>query len=352
MATNFEEMFWGKEVHQEPNDRLSIFRSLKHKFLAYLVLSRLPSLLTVAAFFLLGQWSFKQNFIFYPSVLMLLCLLCVQFVNGLTNTAFDKQLDIFSRKYTVWVFKYVSLKEMLLASVFFSIISLCVAWFLNYIIFLTTLVLVITTIVYVMPPLRLKTHPPFDVIINALIFGTFPFLLGWLISEGNLTMSTLIYGTIMGLAAATYYLLFSLQDIKTDQEFGIKTSCTKLGYSGTLDISVIIWVAITILSVMVSGLLSIVSISFIICMPLIFATNIIAKKFTKYDLVGKAVGFMLGITGMIWVIVIFLSFSLQTPSYVPITFFIISSIYFYFGLRIYVKIGRKLYLVSKTGNSN
>jgi 4-hydroxybenzoate polyprenyltransferase len=307
------------------------FRLIKNKIFAYIIASRLPGFLISAIFFLLGQlYSFSfTKFLIFPSVLMFLFILLISAINGLTNMVFDKKLDIFARKTTIWVFQYISSKEMLFMSFILSIVSLGILLLFNQAVFITGLVYLIATVIYVMPPIRLKIHPPFDSIDNGLFMATLPFLLGWLVIGDKFTLLTIIYGTIMGMSAATYYLLNSLTDFKTDKEFGIKTSSIKLGYQGTLNVCPLLFIVIIILSIVFFSINSIITISFIICLPLLVMINIIGRKIKVFKRKVQNVIILTNLTAIIWSFFVLIGISIFSFSPIPIFLLIISSIFYF-----------------------
>ncbi len=177
MVENFEEVFWGKKINDKKikNPRLNY---LKRKFFAYLVASRSPTIVVSIAFLLLGEWWAIKDLLLHPTLIMMFFIILTEFISGFTNFAFDKKLDIFARKHTVWVFKYISAKEMLVASIICSFIGLSILWYyFNFTTFITGLILVVITVFYSAPPIRFKTKPLLDMISNMLIFGSLPFIL-------------------------------------------------------------------------------------------------------------------------------------------------------------------------------
>lgn len=346
-----EELFWSKKSKNEDKKKASKPRYIINKFLAYLFASRIFTITVLIAFFLLGEWYSSRSIPLYPSVQIVFFLICFQIVHGLTNMVFDKTLDIFSRKALVYVFKYISTTEMLISSAIFLIIGLAVLWFINFTIFVVGLILMLITIIYAAPPIRLKTKPPFDTITNALEFGTLPFILGWLATGGQLTSTLCIYSIIMGLPPITCYYLVSWQDIKTDSEFGINNSCTKLGHDSTIYASVIIWIIAMILSPIFFGLFSLFSIVTIITFPIILAALIVYKKLKTYDDRMNALKFFIVIANSVWPDVVLIVLSIWTVSLIPIISLVFFIIYNHLvQWSIFVGYGKDVYLsLKKTG---
>jgi 4-hydroxybenzoate polyprenyltransferase len=320
----------------------NIEKNLKKKFLAYLISARTPTYITVSVFFLLGEWIASKSFPFYHTIIVLVFLLCVQFVNGLTNMAFDKKLDIFARKNIMWVFSYISSKEMLFSSAVFSVIGLIILYPLGFNVILMGLFLIALTILYAAPPFRFKTKPPLDTIVNMHLFATVPFYIGWLTTANILDLNSVLYGLVLGLSSITYYLLFSWQDIKTDSNFGINTTCTKLGYKWTIYVSLIIWIVLIFLSVYYFYF-DILTISFIIVFPILFSIFIIDNKVNNYRVKLKSIGFFIGIASSLWMIFILASMSVLSVNIFPIFFLIILVVYIIFNVKIYSLIGKKIF---------
>jgi len=318
MVHDTEEAFWKKGIKNGDEQKSSKTGHIARKFLAYLMAARMPAVPVETTFFLMGQWYSIRDISLNASILIILYLICFQFVHGLTNMVFDKQLDIFSGKSIMYVFKYISTKEMLFASVVLSIIGLFFLWFVNLPVFIMGLVILLVTIVYAMPPLRLKIHPPFDSIANALEFATLPFLLGWLATGNSLNSIAIIFGIILGLPAVTLYFIVSWQDINSDRKFDIQTSCVKLNHNGTIYASVIIWFVHLILAMIFFGLFSLVTLAAIICLPILLAMLFIYEKIQDYQDKLISLQYFSLVSETIWLDSVLIPLSILTFSPIPI----------------------------------
>lgn len=318
MMEDIEELFWKRKIEKKQKKIVNI----KRKILAYFIAARIPTCFVVIIFLLLGEWYSIQNISFNTTLIMILFLISVQFIHGLTNMVFDKKLDIFSRKLTIWVFKYISSTEMIVSSLIFSLIGLSVLWFLNFSVFILGLILIIITVLYNIPPVRFKTRPPLDSISNMLELGTFPFLLGWLATGNQLNIESIIYGLIMGLPVISYYLLFSWEDIKTDKEFKINTSCTVLGYEWTINVSLIIWIILIIGSVSYLKL-DFMTLSFLIITPILALLWLFNYKMENYNIKKDSLDFFIRLASFIWIAFIYVSLSILTTSEVVMLLFFI-----------------------------
>ena len=335
MVENFEEFFWRKKIVDKKikNPRLNY---LKRKFLAYLVASRSPTIAVTISFLLLGEWWAIKDILLYPTLVMMLFLILTEFTSGFTNFVFDKKLDIFARKHTVWVFKYISVKEMIIASIICSLLGLYALWYyFNFTTFIMGLFLVVITIFYSAPPIRFKTKPIIDMISNMLIFGSLPFILGYLTTGDDLSSNTLIFGLIMGIPVVSYTLIISWCDIKTDEEFGIKTTSLILGYNWTINVAIILWVLLLFLCIF-TLFLDIISISFLVVFPVLMILWLRHIKIKDFVSRQKNIIFFLPISTLLWPISDFLFLYIFTSSIIPLIFFVIE-------VAIFLKDSKKYY---------
>jgi len=315
MVEDFEEVFWGEKISENENN---ILVHIKLKFLAYLVVTRIPGVLVLTAFLLLGEWYAIRQILFIQTLLMIIFLILAHSIIGLTNNFFDKKLDIFARKHTIWTFKYISPKEMLLSATICSITGLFLLWhYFNFTIFIFGLIFIIITFIYSAPPIRLKTRAPMDVISNMLLFGSIPFILGWLITGSKLSFNVLVSGIIVGIAAMSYNLIIGWNDIKTDTEFGIKTTFVRLSYDWTINISIFLWVILLIFSIIIFYF-DIITISFIIVFPVLIILWLKYLNTTDYITRQKNINFFLYISFLLWLFFIFFILMVLTKSIIPI----------------------------------
>ena len=323
MVEDFEEIFWKKKITDKETHKKNILVHIKRKLLAYFVASRFPTVTITTAFLLLGEWYAIKQILFYETILMIIFLILAELVNGLSNDFFDKKLDIFARKHTVWVYKYISAEEMLLTAIICSIVSLFILWYyFNLTIFVIGLILIIITFIYSAPPIRLKTKPPIDIISNMLLFGSLPFILGWLVSGNELNLNILVSGVIVGISAISYTLILSWNDIKTDAEFGIKTTFVRLNHDWTINVSIILWIILLIFSVIIFYF-NIITISFIIVFPILIFLWQRYQKTTDYKSRQKIIKFFLWASTLLWLSFTYLSLTVLTKSLIPLVFLII-----------------------------
>ena len=252
------------------NDKKNlIFLKIINKIISYIKSFRLSFWFLASVFFLLGEWYSYQNFPFNQTIIGLISLFCIFSAGSMINIVFDKKIDIFARKNIARVFIYISPKEMLIVSAFLSIFSLLLLFFYeNLEVFLLGLLIVIIGIFYSTPPIRLKTKPPFDCLINAL-GGSVPFFIGWTIFSTPLIFESAIYGLIIFLFILHTFFFFTTTDIIADKETGISTSCNLLGTKNSLVAGVIIFAIDLLLAIYFFETAYLLLICLIIYIPLI-----------------------------------------------------------------------------------
>jgi len=311
----------------------SIYSLIKNKFSSYIKASRFSGWLLISVFFLLGMWFSTGEIYLYLTIIALIGFGIIFSAGFMINNVYDLEVDTFAGKPFVKVFKYISPREMLFAASILSIIGLAVLWYINLNVFLIGLAIVIIGILYSVPPIRLKTIPPFDGICNAL--GVLPFFAGWMITGNILTFESIIYSLILGLAVLSYYFLYTSLDIKMDEELGIVTSCVKLGVGLSIVTGVIIFLITLSLSIIYLGFFSIITISFIVSLPFVILTVIIQKnrKFLSMLVGGRIF--------TIWVGATLLMLSILTRHILPIFLFGIIFILILFDLYYLIKRRKK-----------
>lgn len=250
---------------------------MNYKLAGYIKTIRLEGALIAIVFLLLGEWYSFRNVLFYPSILLSLSIFSILTAGSWINYVFDKEIDEVASK-DVDFFKYISKREMLLSSLILSIIGLILLLFINLIIFFVGVGLFLIFYIYAAPPIRLKTLPPLDCIANALGFGILPFIMGWFLAEGNLTFVLFIFILIVGFSVVSYYLFISSFDIESDKEGKIETSCTKLGFNNTITVGVVLFFIAFFLAITFTGLNSIITIAFVVCLPMISFMKIITNR--------------------------------------------------------------------------
>jgi len=303
-------------------------KSIGYKFGYYVQASRYEGGMVAAVFLLIGEWCAIKSFPFYSTLLAILAVSGIVNSGSWINYIFDIKLDKFAKK-DISFFRYISSKEMFTASFILLLVSSALLFYINILSFLIGLLTFLTFFTYAVPPIRLKILPPFDTILNALGFGTFPFLLGYTLAVNHLPWISLIRSIILGLPVVSYYLFISIFDIQTDKEYGIKTSCTILGFNATIITSASIFILSVLLSLAFFDLVSVIPISLIICLPIVVSIMI----FKKIPILRILVSCLF----LVWAIAVLLFLSVLSSSIITIAMLIIIIIVCLLVIYTYVK---------------
>ena len=159
--------------------------------------------------------------------------------------------------------------------------------------------------------------------------GSIPFFIGWLVSNESLTSLALIIGLIASLAVIDHYFLYTSFDVDSDREFGIKTSCTKIGFRWSINVGIIIFFCTLILSIVYLRL-SPITIGLIFCIPLILGILLQKDRIYINMLVGSI---FITLSGVVLFILAISSYSI-----LPIFFFIITAMFASYALFAYSKL--------------
>jgi 4-hydroxybenzoate polyprenyltransferase len=240
---------------------------IKTKTFEYIKTSRLSSWMVAGVFFLLGAWYSSKTILFLPSLVALFSLGAILSSASWINFVFDKELDAHAGE-DISFFNHIPPREMLIVSSIFFIFGLFLLFYINIFAVFVGVLFVLISIIYSGPPFRLKIHPPFDSFANALLFGIFPTLIGFTLSENYFfTQQNLVLLLLSGLIVGCYYLLVDIFDLESDREYGIKTSCTILGLHRAINVALILFIISIFLSFFYLKLFSPVTISLLICLP-------------------------------------------------------------------------------------
>jgi len=295
---------------------------IKLKIYYYLKAARLQFWTLSAALILLGEWLSIGNLLFYPTLIAFAAIAGLLCSGSFINHVFDKELDDASGKRKLGLtdfWNYVSVKEFIFLTLILSIISLALLWWISIPTFIIGCLILISIVTYSAPHLRLKGKPPFDLVTLALEFGTLPFFLGWLI-QGEITELFFLYGFIFGIVIISVHLIFGviIIDMKEEKKYGLKTSCVKLGYKGSINTGVILFFIILFLSTIFSGINSFITISLLICSPFFLSTKLWKEP--------AQVGLLISGSALLWQESIFFSIFILSKSIIPLTLFAITLI--------------------------
>lgn len=308
----------------EGKNKNSIFSkkltSIKQKFMMYVHAARLSAWMISGIMFMLGAWYSIDKFPFLPSIFVLISLGGLTSAGSWINNVYDRDLDKFAGRdeWGLNFFDYVHPKIMIMISFLVSVLCLVLLYLINSNVFLLGFLVIFLLFIYSVPPVRLKTKPPFDAIANSLEFGTLPFLMGWMLDGKQMTFESGMKAITIGLVVASFSILLSRHDIETDKKYGIKTSCTTLGQKGTIYASIILGFFSVLFSMIFFGIFSLLTLSLIITSPLILATLIKSSS--------KHMPILLGGSFLIWTGIVLFVMSISSKSTIPIIAFILIAI--------------------------
>lgn len=318
------------KIEKRKKNLSSSFQYIKNKLLCYYLTFKSLGWLVGITFLLLGVWHSAQSFPLTNTIIAIFGSTSIAFSSAIINNISDKKLDIFSRKPTILIFKYISLKEMYFLTFLLYVIGLFLLLCINITVFFLGLIIVVLSVLYSIPPTRLKTVPPLDSIVNTLLLSTVPFFLGWALTEKPITRISLIYAVIFYIFMNSYVLIYTSIDIDTDKKFGIKTTCTQLGFTYSIALAISTFITSLILSLVIMGLNSPFTVSILICSP--FFILIMFTKKIKFN------NFLTWISIMLWVITMSLYLILKTHSIIVISILIIILSWFICNLIVVYKI--------------
>lgn len=298
------------------------------KIFCYTKASRIEGSLVAAVFLLIGAWYSSKSFSTNLTIISLISVIALVSSGSLINYVYDRGLDEKSGK-NIDFFNFVSQKEIIRLYILLNVIGLILLLYIDITLFAIGIVIFIVFLIYSAPPIRLKTLPPLDCIINGLGFGVLPFLLGVLLFRKELNFNMVWYSIIIGMVVISYYLLISFFDIEEDQAFGIKNSCTKLGKNRVINVAILLFFIATIISITAFNLKTILSISLLICTP-----AILSIKFTNNI---NHIRILISSVFILWALTITLLLSMLSHSLIPIFLFIIVLLITIQVIHIYLK---------------
>jgi 4-hydroxybenzoate polyprenyltransferase len=314
------------------NDKQSTLIKIRKKAYYYLERSRPGGWIVNIILILLGQWYSLGKFPLFETFLAFVAIIGITSVGSWINFIFDRKLDDFAGKDVSFFNKDISPKEMSIISLIVNIICLFLLFYINIYVFLIGLLISILFLLYSTPQINLKTIPPFDIIVNSLVFGTLPFFIGWMIHLKFLNKYAIIYGLVIGLFIIVYYLLISSFDIEKDKKYGIKTSCTVLGLKNCINASLIIFFITLLITIFIFGISSILSIAFLTITPFMIYFKFI-KNENSMRITLSIIYYIL--TGVILFLLFFYS-----HSKIPLVLFITILIIAIFTLLLYQNLKR------------
>jgi len=249
-------------------------------FIMYLLLSRINIWLICVSLFLFGEWYSIKSLPLVNTLLCISSLWCIMSGGSILNNFFDKDLDTNAGKAIVLNFAFLPPQKSLSLSIFLSLIGCFLLIFVNLFSFLIGLVLVVVCSSYSTPPIRTKNIFILDIIWNGIGGGTLPFMLGCSSANSLFSINTFIYGAIFGFLLASYYLFNELTDVKTDNQYGAKTSATKLGINCTIFAAIILYFFSLIISYISFGFQNFITIFLLVAgIPILIMAFVFKKNF-------------------------------------------------------------------------
>ena len=99
--------------------------------------------------------------------------------------------------------------------------------------------------------------------------GTLPFFMGWMIISANITIESIIYGSIIFLVILHTFFFFTTSDVEVDKEMEIKTSCNIIGIKNSIAVGTIIFAINLCIAIYFFEITNILLIGLIVYTPLI-----------------------------------------------------------------------------------
>jgi len=291
---------------------------MKHvcsKIRGYLKSARLESIIVTSTFLIIAEWYSIHDIPLIVTLLTIFSLALIVTAGSWQNYVYDIEIDKKAGK-NIGFFQYISPKEMLFFSFILIAIALGVLWYIDFYAFIIGLIEAIVFLIYSAPPIRLKTKAVFDFIANSLVFGAFPFFIGYTITQHTLNRTAIAIGLILGLLAGSYYLFISSFEIESDKKAGVKNTCTYLGFKHTINIGITIFLLSFILYLIFFNFSNrIILVSYLVSLPLVALT-----KFTKNTQIKIL---LVSFIFLIWNGAILLLISIYTTSIISILLFLV-----------------------------
>lgn len=239
------------------------------KILDYLAVIRPTLLFPVWTLLLLGYYRglsfsnaltdnprlFNILVILTPSIEIVKTILLFSMLMGtvyIINQITDAPTDSLNDKLYLVADGYINIKILIVEAVFLSIggIVLGIYWFGDVVFYLPLIGLsLIIGWIYSVPPIRLKSRPIFDLLANAIGYGTIAFSLGWL-AETRFSIHTLLNSLPYLLCVGSTFITTTLPDIKGDRANNDITTGVFLGIKRTCFLSAILLVLAVIVSIL------------------------------------------------------------------------------------------------------
>lgn len=155
------------------------------------------------------------------------------------NDYFDQETDAINVRKTETTF-FAGLKpSLLLNRVGPRLVGLALGLVVPVLLFVPVvssglcIALIAAAIAYSVPPVRVKERPPFDSLLNGVLYFALPFVLGWSLS-GTVQDVSWVKVLIISITAAGFHVLASSIDYTADVRAGVRTVATVIGIRPSL----------------------------------------------------------------------------------------------------------------------
>lgn len=142
------------------------------------------------------------------------------------NQVYDIELDTVSKPNRPIPSKRVSIKEAKGVSIFFYLLALLFSILVNQWFFLLIIGFVVVSILYSLPPVRLRRLPFSALIFGSLFYAVIPFLSAWLVSFEVFPIVFFLFFWLIGVIMSSTK---DFEDVEADKKFGIVNLCTVFG---------------------------------------------------------------------------------------------------------------------------
>jgi len=148
----------------------------------------------------------------------------------LFNDYFDRKIDEESRrKKNLPLTKgVIQPKSIFYLSIALFILAFILAFFVSILFSFLIFICIILSVIYSSPVLRLKEHPGFDILTNAVASGIICTIAGWIIIK-PISEFPILWGIISFFGVGAIYVPTTIIDFEPDKKKGVKTIGTFLG---------------------------------------------------------------------------------------------------------------------------
>lgn len=147
------------------------------------------------------------------------------------NQVYDQEIDSVSKPERPIPSKRVTAREAKLVSLFFYLMAFAVAFTVNMAFACIIAMYIIISVLYSIPPARLRRLPFATIIFGPLFHSIIPFVSAWTITADSFPYIFFIFFWGIGLIMSS---VKDLEDVKGDKKAGIKNFCTVFGSKNTI----------------------------------------------------------------------------------------------------------------------